>query len=84
MSLRVLGELVGDNDLHAGAEAETAVALGKMHPRQAVVVLLAAEGELVDLVGMRLFEQFAHPRAQIGFGDFLLGHNHELLANPKD
>ena len=74
MGLRVLREFVGDDRLHAGADAESAEAFGEMHPRQSVVVLFSAKGELVDLIGMRFFEQFARARAQIGFGDFLMGH----------
>jgi hypothetical protein len=45
-----------------------------MHPRQAVVVLFTAESELIDLIRMRFFEQLASARAQISFGDLLLGH----------
>jgi hypothetical protein len=55
-----------------------------MHPRQTVVVLFSAKGELIDFIGMRFFEQLPGARAQIGFGDFLMGHGLGLLANLKD
>ena len=80
----MLGEFVGDDRLHPGADAETAEAFREMHPRQTVVVLFSAKGELIDLIGMRFFEKFADARAQIGFSDFLLGHRFGLLANLKD
>ncbi len=77
MGLCVLRELIGDDCLHAGADAEAAVALREMHPCQTMISCIALRKvELVDLVGMRFFEQsLRYARAQIGFGDFLLGHN---------
>src|SRR5262249_7409067 len=70
--LGVLAELIRDYRLHPGADSETAVAFGKMHPRESVVVLLAAKGELINAIGMRFLEQCTHALANIFFGD--LGH----------
>ncbi len=67
--LRLLAQLVGDDRLHLRVQPEAAEAFGEVDPGEAVVVLGAAERELVDLVGMHGGDQLADALAQL-----LLGH----------
>jgi len=75
---RVPAELVGDDGLQLRRDAEAAEPFGEMHPRQAVVVLLAAEGELVRPIGMRGLDQRTDPAADLFFAHFTVCHGRGL------
>jgi hypothetical protein len=70
----VPAQLVVDDRLHLRVETETAVAFGEVHPGETVVVLFAAEGVLVDLVRIDLFQQRARALAQLLLAHFDVCH----------
>ena len=77
--LRVLRDLVLHRQLLLRADAQAPVTLREVHPRQAVLELLAAEGDRVGALRMRFREQLLNAPAKLGFGHLAqIGHGVSL------